>query len=59
MNGVGKISILTMKNFENDSESDFISEKIGIDGDCVLLRILFIVFQSVRVFSEVSLIQSA
>ena len=52
-------SILSIKNLENDSESDFISEKAGIDGDCVLWRILFIVFQSVRRLSEASLIQSA
>ena len=36
-------SILSLKNFENDSESDFISEKAGINGDSVLWRILFIV----------------
>ena len=63
MNVVGEIhtffSILSMKKNENDSESDFISENAGIDGDCVLWRILFIVFQSVRGFSEVSLTQSA
>ena len=33
-----------MKNPENDAESDFISEKAAIDGDCVLWKILFIVF---------------
>ena len=38
-------SILSMKNFESDPESDFISEKAGIDGYCVLWRVLFIVFQ--------------
>ena len=38
-------SILSMEKIENNSESDFISEKAGVDGDWVLLRILFIVFQ--------------
>ena len=43
MNVVGKIHTyfldfvhIDFVHIENDSESDFISERAGIDGDCVL-----------------------
>ena len=45
MNVVGNIHTyfvdFAMKNFENDSESDFISEKAGIDGDCSVKNIVY------------------